>query len=169
MQHIIDYRNKHTMKNSDGNPINWKEAHLSGKYDNMLCVEDPETKQMLPLREASREEVATAFSNSLEANDIDETVVDVDINGVTTKCYVYANYADFWHEGRLITDNIEVNDGQVTYYTYDPYAGDPTYDPYDDQEFFEQNYDGDSDGEVTATLTNLITEKEYTWSFTPKG
>lgn len=168
MQHIIEYRNTHTMKNPAGNPVSWEEAHLSGKYNNMLCVEDEKTGNMLPLREASREEVVIAFHNGLNADEDDETTVDVDINGIITKCYVYADYAEFWHEDRLLTDNIKVNDGQVTYYTYNPDANMPAYTPNNDQKFFELNYDGDSDGEVTATLTNLVTGEEHTWSFTPR-
>lgn len=167
MQHIIDYRNKYTIKNSEGNPVSWAEAHRNGKYDNMLCVEDPETNEFLPLREATNEEVVIAFDNGLKAGADGDNTVDVDINGITTKCYVFANYADFWHEDRLVTDNIEVNDGQVTYYTYEGTAEDgDNYDPTDDQEYFESNYDHNGeDGEVTATLTNLITGKTYTWTF----
>lgn len=170
MQHIIDYRNKYTLKNSSGDPVTFEQALLSGKYENLLCVDDPETYDCLPLREASREEVAIAFANSISSNDgHGDHDVDVDINGVMTRCFVSSNFSDTWHEVRLVTDNLKVNDGKVNYYTYDPYAGDSPYEPTEDQDYFEHNYDGDVDGEVTATLTNLITGQEWVWSFTPKS
>ena len=170
MQHIIDYRNKYTLKNSNGDPVTFDQARLSGKYENSLWVDDPETKECLILREASREEVATAFANSISSNGgHGDYAVDVDINGVMTRCYVNSGYSDSWRDSRLVTDNLKVNDGKVTYYTYDPYAWDSPYEPTEDQDYFEHNYDGDVDGEVTATLTNLVTGEEWVWSFTPKS
>lgn len=171
MQHIRDYRNENTKKNEKGDPLSWVEAHNRLAYVNLLYtfVGTDGDELPVPLREATKDEVIRAFNNTFinEECYFIENPIDVNIGGISTECYVYSAALDAWHEDRLVTDTLKVNDGEITYYCHELSAYDADYDPNVDQEFFERNYDGDVNGEVRAVLTNLVSNKEYVWSFTP--